>query len=158
MEVVRDLHTNTLHVHYESSGFSYPVGSYINSNKKTAIEMVEAFKTIEEFKDAKLDLICRGSSGAIIATIFAMQLSNNCRIIHVKKPGEKSHAGNNYYIRNDAKSIIVDDFIASGDTMHAMYDALTGDNDGMHIIIDCVCISGNFQSLKFKPRYFVHGD
>lgn len=133
----------------------YPVGQYINENIPKILLMVEAFKQITDFKDTKLSLICRGSSGAIIATMFAAYLPNECRIVHIKKEGESSHSGS-ISLRKDYRNIIVDDFIATGKTMNAIYQALVADGYGGGVNIDCLCVTGEVYDLDFKPKHFIH--
>lgn len=134
----------------------YPVGAHMDTNKPKIIAMIKEFKKIREFKRADLNLICRGSSGAIIAAIFAMQLKNNCRIVHIKKEGEQSHSAQTSLLPN-GKNIIVDDFIVTGKTLNAIYKSLTN-IEKTPIVIDCICITGSTHTLDFEPRHWIHSE
>ena len=102
------------------------------------IEEILKLVTIEEEKR----LICRGSSGAIIAGIIANSIPN-CKIIHIKKEGESSHDASTEYsleniLENNYKNIIVDDLIDSGFTMKVITDYMKkyiGE-------IDIICVTG----------------
>jgi hypothetical protein len=108
----------------------YPVGSNIDSNYKGIIALVNQFKhfaksDLEAFD--KIDIICRGSSGAIIATIFYSELKreypeSRIWINHVKKPGESSHS-TAISLESHTLKVFVDDFVSSGDTVIETWDA-----------------------------------
>jgi adenine/guanine phosphoribosyltransferase-like PRPP-binding protein len=144
----------------------YPVGRYIISCKPIIQEMIKTFLGIKAFKNKDINLICQGSSGAIIATIFSLGIPNTNRIIHIKKEGESSHNADCYLGSGEAFiNVIVDDFICSGATLNRIYKTLKSHNDGK-IVIDCICVSGVGDTTKprgdmaktyldFKPRYFV---
>jgi orotate phosphoribosyltransferase-like protein len=132
---------------------SYPVGAYITANKPRIIKMAEAFCDIEEFKDKEINLICRGSSGAIIATIFSIILPNVTNIIHIKKEGESAH-DNGLYMNGEKVNVIVDDIIATGATLNAIYNKVSNRLENKPI--DCVCITGCYdRSIKFEPKYVI---
>ena len=96
---------------------SYPVGSNMANLKRVIEEYVKAFKTLEYNEGCKFNLFCSGSSGAILATGFALALPEYIfKICHVKKPGEESHQYTMCEFR-DVKNIVIDDFIASGETI-----------------------------------------
>jgi len=59
---------------------NYPVGYHIIENLPIIKQMVKTFKLVPVNKDKQVNLICMGSSGAIIATIFANELKglSNC--------------------------------------------------------------------------------
>lgn len=92
----------------------YPLGKDLNGAFILAETFVEYFP-----KDilGHINLWCRGSSGAIMATAFAMKdKMHTFNICHVKKEGEKSHET---YTRYEVSGInvIIDDFICSGETI-----------------------------------------
>jgi hypothetical protein len=136
---------------------AYPVGEGIHYNKPIIKQMIEAFSKLEELKNVELNLICRGSSGAIIATMFSLFLPNITKIVHIKKDGEDSH-DSCVWLKPSAKNIIVDDFISQGNTLNAIYDKLIKVYDDT-IIIDCVCVTGRnkLNKLKFRPKIFMCG-
>lgn len=157
MKIKAEIETQKIHTGIAC--LEYPVGEYILNNKNKIIDMAQAFAVIDEFKNEGLNLICRGSSGAIIATIFAMILPNMSTIVHIKKEGESAHSSA-LILNYGYKNIIVDDMICTGETLNIIYDKLNSSymfSLKTPIIIDCVCVSGADSSrfLKFKPRYFM---
>lgn len=129
----------------------YPVGNYINENKPLILKLIEEFKKIEEFNGVPLNLICRGSSGAIVAAMFAMVLENDCTIVHVKKDGEKSHSEKTP-LNPMGKNIIVDDFICTGETIIEIYNSFKDDK----MLIDCICVTGRMQHFDFEVKHFIY--
>jgi len=102
----------------------YPVGSNIGKAKKLIGHYLTVFYKLYSF-DKKINLWCRGSSGAIMATLFAANCKNECKICHVKKQGEDSHSyGYSRYENDGAINIVIDDFIATGDTIRAIVAAI----------------------------------
>lgn len=106
----------------------YPVGN----NIKIAAEFTKAaayqFIKIREYNNPypSLNIWCRGSSGAILASLFAVHIHMpNIKIIHVKKPGENSHSGGYHpYTYGDAINVIIDDFVSSGKTLRHIYSQM----------------------------------
>jgi hypothetical protein len=125
----------------------YPVGEFMEENTPRIMEMIRLFKEFEEFGDRYVNIVCTGSSGAIIAALFSVSIPNRNRIIHVKKDGEVSHeAGTKIECRNSIY-VVVDDFIISGDTMTRMVSKMREVEPGFRI--DCLCVSG-----KYNPHVF----
>lgn len=101
---------------------NYPVGHYINQANNYINIVYNKLKDL--VKDYPINIWCRGSSGAILSTLLANKFpDNNCLIFHVKKEGEQSHHGN-YFVKaqRSAINIIIDDFIASGDTINEIFN------------------------------------
>ena len=121
------------------STMAYPVGTHISKCVPVVLEMIKSFLTIEEFKDKGVNIICQGSSGAIIATIFSLNIPNPNKIIHIKKTGEDSHSSS-INQQPDYVNVIVDDLISTGTTMNRIYENFSKVPNGSNI--DCVCISG----------------
>jgi len=144
----------------------YPVGENIQTNKKYIQAMVESFIEIDEFKDKYINIVCRGSSGAIIAGVFSILIPNNHRIIYINKTGEQSHLSefNNLLKKSSeeqgAINIIVDDFICTGDTMRGIKSSIDK-KQGETTHINCICVTGRGKfddvDLGFKPDYFICG-
>src|SRR3990167_5573243 len=86
----------------------YPVGITIQNNLPVIKKMVTALKKITEYKDKNFNFVCRGSSGAIIAAIFATKFPRSY-ISHIKKAGEHSHDFNSFHRKWDYINVIVDD-------------------------------------------------
>ena len=136
---------------------NYPVGENMHTNIPIIKDMTDAISGIKEFKNCSFNIICRGSSGAIIAAIMCTRIPTPCNIVHVKKPNEESHDSGLKLLPN-RKNIIVDDFIGTGETMNAIYDKVTEWSRiwNTRLKIDAVCISGIYKtSLKFEPKYFI---
>lgn len=143
----------TFLINSKVSYYSYPIGMYIQANLPLIEDCVNTFKRIEEFRDQHIKLLCMGSSGAIIAAIFA-SLVPNCTIIHVKKQGEQSHGENLFQVSNKGVNVIIDDFVNTGKTINDIYNKVRV-YCGEHI--DCVCLRGEskHQLFKFTPDYIV---
>lgn len=135
----------------------YPVGHHVKENTEIIKIMVQEFMAIDEFKDKYVNIFCQGSSGAMVAFVFAMNIPNSNRIIHIKKDGENSHNTNMYVHPNErnAINIIVDDLISSGATINRIYDKAIAENGKLNI--DLIAVSGlSFhQNIKFQPKYFI---
>lgn len=101
----------------------YPIGRDIKNLTEITKVFVECILKLNIPKDRYINLLCRGSSGAIIAGIVASSLSENytVTISHIKKDGESSHSGGIDIIPG-AFNIIIDDFIETGSTMRAIYE------------------------------------
>jgi orotate phosphoribosyltransferase-like protein len=127
------------------STIQYPVGDNITSNIPIINNIGNYIKSILIKKDidinSTINLICSGSSGAIIASLVAVILSkkyNAVFIRHIKKEGEDSH-GINYgetYFAGTTFNIIVDDFIAQGRTMKYIFSKIPN-----KVKIDLIAVS-----------------
>lgn len=138
---------------------AYPVGDHIQENFIIIEKMGNCIKTILKEnkipKDTDINIICSGSSGAIIASIITailIKTYENVYVRHIKKDGENSHSGNYIFKELCGFNIVVDDFIATGSTMHYIFEQLHTDTK-----IDLVAISGTtiitskfFQKNKVK--------
>jgi hypothetical protein len=82
----------------------------------------------KNYEGKKIVFFCRGSSGAIISSFGAdyfMKKGYEVYINHIKKEGEKSHNGSMTIYGADlegAITIIIDDFVASGETVKSIVD------------------------------------
>ena len=134
-------------------GLHYPVGEHIGRNLPLIKRMAEHIMSIGKFREQKLNLVCRGSSGAIISGVLATILPNKIRISHIKKEGEQSHHSTTSFYR-DEYNIIVDDLMASGRTLNAIYEYMSTQPYGT---VDCLCIGGKVWTgnLAFKPTFVI---
>ena len=133
----------------------YPVGSNIEAADSLATAMVKA---IESFYKTPINLICQGSSGAILAALVGSKLKNMNKIIHIKKEGESSHCnGDVEFISSKDTNIIIDDFISSGDTVNRLYEQFKKKYDH---VLHCLCVSRHISKdkLSFKHYYVFIGD
>lgn len=98
---------------------SYPVGLHIDEAISFMDSVIRKIDTIEDFPTKGIAIWCRGSSGAILATILAQYFHTagftNVQINHVKKKGEDSHSSN-LFVNHDI-NIVIDDFVDSGSTI-----------------------------------------
>lgn len=108
------------------TSFSYPVGTHIATNSRIVLDRFQEFRKIadDDLRAATvINLVCMGSSGAIVATMFYLGLSEyyteaKIRIVHIKKHGEESHSSRVPHLDGARyhANIFVDDFMDSGDT------------------------------------------
>jgi len=112
-----------LHVIKNQLKIKYPVGYYIQDainfiNNVTEVIMQMAIKRQFPLKD--IDIWVRGSSGAILGGLLCQKLIaigyENLSVIHIKKEGEDSHT-NRVWKTGSKYHIVIDDFVASGETM-----------------------------------------
>ena len=112
-----------LHVIENQSKIKYPVGyniqdaiNFINNVTEVIMQMA----TEKQFPLKDIDIWVRGSSGAILGGLLCQRLLaigyENLSVIHIKKEGEESH-DNEFYKTNSKYDIVIDDFVASGETM-----------------------------------------
>ncbi len=130
---------------------SYPVGDHIKSAIEFVDKVVEKIQTEKLFPtDKECILWCRGSSGSILATLLASKMTPFPIIRHIKKPLEESHSTNKFSSSLNHYNIIIDDFVASGDTIRAI--ALMMSKAGIEEI-DCIILSGsNVHSEKTEGK------
>jgi hypothetical protein len=133
---------------------NYPVGLYLADNLSIITEMANSFKTIEEFKDKHINLVCTGSSGAIISGIFSTLIPNKTLIHHIKKEGENSHYGQISKIY-EHPIIFIDDFIVEGITINRVYDLMKKRQEDKDFEFDCVIISGAYKNCGGRPKYLI---
>ena len=100
----------------------YPIGSNMDGTTKLINAYIHAFNRIGYGKDNKLNLWCRGSSGAILAAVFCIQCEYECRICHIKKEQEDSHNGNSQPYDIKAINVVIDDFVGSGNTIASIVE------------------------------------
>lgn len=140
-----------------SSDIPYPVGKSMSITKEIVSEMASKLRKIYPNKSEPLIFLVRGSSGAILAGIITSIMSEyeNIEIMHIKKSGESSHYGNYYRFHKPCKTIILDDFIESGETVNSIYNSVIEDNK--NLTIDTLCVSGfvNPNRLHFKPNNLI---
>jgi adenine/guanine phosphoribosyltransferase-like PRPP-binding protein len=139
-------------MYIQCSDISYPVGVELVFNMPIIKKMARAIKKM--YPTEKIHLWCRGSSGSIIASIIASNLGRNRRVYinYVHKNYESRHS----FITNvgeykQSVHIVVDDFIASGETINNIIDFAKKQISQRYdypndYILDCLCITGYIKS------------
>lgn len=138
-----------------SDRIDYPLGSSMKKDLILINLLIDKYKEIDIYKDKYINLFCQGSSGAIMATIFAMNIPN-CKIIHIKKDGEVSHSDNySSTYKNNSINIIIDDFICTGTTVNRIANFMQNEDHR----IDCLIISGHshHNQCKFEADILICG-
>lgn len=136
---------------------SYPVGNNMKSAFFYAEEAAKKFREIYP-PGNYVNVFCRGSSGAILASLFyAMLPDYEITIVHIKKDGESSHGDkvstrfNSYHI-----NVIIDDIIATGETMREIWNAIesyTTDPIKINALIILRGYDGDYYG--FSPEYLI---
>lgn len=125
----------------EHRGFKYPVGCALAHNLPI-INDLGKFLVEKTTEDAKICLVGRGSSGALIAGIIINSISNvrpNIEFSHVKKENESSHYESSQVSPADVY-VFVDDFICSGETLVKTFNGFNKYNplvNRFDIILTC---------------------
>lgn len=130
----------------------YPVGRYMKDAIDFVDNVIEKIQTEKLFPTGKEYILwCRGSSGSILAALLASKIVPLPVIIrHVKKPMEDSHSHNKFSTSSNQYNIIIDDFVASGETVRSI--ALEMAKAGVEEI-DCIILSGsNVDSTYVEKR------
>lgn len=137
---------------------NYPIGINLKSINDFICKMVEMVK--EEYPGIQnttntIVLWCRGSSGAILASAFAMKLgAPNMKIKHVKKPGEISHYHNNNLTFNKSYiNFIIDDFVVSGETIEHIVSVALNKKDRKTYRFDALLVSSDLKTLHVRNRW-----
>jgi len=132
---------------------TYPVGDNIGAATRMVDEYIEAFHKLNYDGFKTINLWCRGSSGAILAAIFATKCGRNCKIVHVKKPNESSH-GISYPIFNGI-NVVIDDFVSSGYTITCIIDAIShrGVMENCLYKLDVLMVCENYQLGNIRNRF-----
>jgi adenine/guanine phosphoribosyltransferase-like PRPP-binding protein len=129
------------------TGVGYPMGIHVQKNLLMINKLIKELKLM--YPTQKLNIWCRGSSGAIIAAIISSKIKD-CAIYHIKKEQEHAHQ-NSYWIRKDGTNIIVDDLISSGQTIKAILKAFSDMREGNEKLY-CLCILGEIPD-DFKTKF-----
>jgi orotate phosphoribosyltransferase-like protein len=113
---------------------THPFGENMKSNVFSIKKMVQDFISISSrdlIKAKYVVLICMGSSGAIVATLFHNAIQKkydniNTLVCHVKKENEESHGErvSGFKPHEKALYVWVDDFIESGETIEMCLDCI----------------------------------
>ena len=108
----------------------YPVGENIKSYFDSCKEVAEIIE--KEFPNKSITFWCRGSSGAMISALVCQHLGD-VNIFHVKKQNEISHYSSiDHY---NEINIIIDDLMASGETVNYIHQKMIERNSKVHSVI-----------------------
>ena len=135
----------------ENCYLSYPVGDCMKNAKIIAKQMATILK--KTYPRKEFLLIGRGSSGNILCSL----VSNHCkvrRVISIKKEGEISHSRSSYMKYDSEKNcimVIVDDFIATGETIRKIHEAIMEYGE-QHI--ECLCVTRTVTEKDMKDYEF----
>jgi len=147
-------------IFFSADAPGYPVGGNISGAILSAKKAAQRFNRIKEFKGYRVNIWCRGSSGAILASLFASHLNVESTICHVKKDGEKSHCSgiNPYFFK--FVNVIIDDFVETGSTVNAIFDKMIKyQKSSVHCLIvhECFFVDANNiqQIIDFTPEYLL---
>jgi hypothetical protein len=139
----------------EERDVPYPVGSDMKPTLRIVDQMVQQFRRIYHPRE-KIALLIRGSSGAIMAGLFTAKLPEyDFEIVLVRKPEERHHGGNSItHLPYDRKAVIIDDFMASGDTINRIHSPYC------NYEIDTLILSGTVRAyrLNFVPKNVIAGN
>jgi len=122
---------------------SYPVGDEISRNMPIIKKLGAKIRTViirNKIEIKKINIFCSGSSGAIIAAIISETLIKkfgDVDIRHIKKCGENSHGFEYTTYGMRGFNIIVDDFIATGETMKRIFYSIE-----INTKIDLIAVTG----------------
>jgi adenine/guanine phosphoribosyltransferase-like PRPP-binding protein len=139
----------------------YPIGINVDVNIPVVKGLAEAFlKDVGEIDEmTRVNVYCMGSSGAIMAAIFAT-IVPNVIILHVKKDGEASHSEitnfDRYISKFNCIHVIIDDFMVTGNTLETIYARVTKD---VKIDIDYLILGrGDYNritKLSYEPKKLI---
>ena len=142
----------------------YPVGTNIMANMLVINRMGKILREFidKNYPDASyINLICRGSSGAIIAGLVSVILKKdkgkNVCIYHIKKDGESAHGSgllDNGILDPTSIIVVIDDFIDTGLTIVSIVEKLKEAGYVRHIPI--LCVTGSMNLDSGIRRKFVH--
>jgi len=151
----------------------YPVGINIGRAIATIDALIPKLYLLihELFTDKVINVWTRGSSGDILGSLLVDRLlgiknidtqmrainEEDIKIIHIKKPNEKSHGNpiNSAFCNHYTFNIIIDDFIATGDTINAIYEELV---TCQHKDAKIMLVIGDIDTcayLDFVPDYML---
>lgn len=122
---------------------NYPVGQYIKSWKKNTKIYAEQIKELNK-KHKEIYLFCRGSSGAIIASLISAYIDVE-EIIFIRKPDDVSHQYSKQIYNPEGFNVIVDDFTVTGKTIMSILE-----NYPNKVFDLCIVTSGTIDSSQIK--------
>jgi len=145
------LHKNVKHHKSQDlPQMTYPIADNLHFNVPFMKRMGKKLKKLYG-EDEKVVLVGTGSSGAIVGSYLAILTGYLFR--HVKKEGVDAHGKSNLDAFYNAKVVLVDDLIGSGDTMNKLYKQIYKDLLDHNNMVDCVCVTGTVGITKLNFKF-----
>ena len=147
-------------IHFkEDINCRYPVGASFNKNRDYIVEVAHTIHTIAG-KDKHIALICRGTSGTILAGAVGYILKkkhHDVNIIVSRKCEESSHDYNMSGVEFLAPSsrpfsVVIDDFMDTGNTIKAILKDI--DSNVTLPVLDMLCVD-NYLSDKKVEKFSI---
>lgn len=139
-------------IHFsESVDTEYPTGRYFNDNTSYAKEVARNIIKLSPTKN--IALICRGTSGTILCGAIGMLLKlkeYNIIILISRKTSSHGHSMEGAYLVEENKyfTVVVDDFISTGNTINEIVRHLEGYTSLR--TFDLLCISNNLDKQRIE--------
>lgn len=143
-------------IHFkEDTNCTYPVGASFNRNRDYIVEVARTIHTIAG-KDKRIVLICRGTSGTILAGAVGYILKKNQHYVNIivsRKREESSHDYNMSgveFLQSKYRpfSVIVDDFMDTGNTIKAILKDV--DSNVTLPVLDMLCVDNCISDKKVE--------
>lgn len=133
----------------------YPVGASFNRNGDYIVEVARTIHTIAG-KDKRIALICRGTSGTILAGAVGYILKkrqHDINIIVSRKCEESSHdysMSGMEFLAPDSRpfSVVIDDFMDTGNTVKAILEDI--DSNVTLPVLDMLCVDNYLNDEKVE--------
>lgn len=149
-------------IHFkEDTECKYPVGASFNKNRDYIVEVARNIHTIAG-EEKRIALICRGTSGTILAGAVGYILkekNHNVSIIVSRKCEESSHdytmSGVGFLqSMNRPFSVIVDDFMDTGNTIKAILKDV--DSNVTLPVLDMLCVDNYLSDKKVEESPIIY--
>ena len=149
-------------IHFkEDTDCTYPVGASFNRNRDYIVEVARTIHTIAG-KERRISLICRGTSGTILAGAIGYILKkkqHDVNIIVSRKWEEISHDYNMSGVgfldtKNKPFSVVIDDFIHTGDTIKAILKDI--DSNVTLPVLDMLCVDNYLSDEKIAENPIIY--
>lgn len=148
-------------IHFKKeTNCAYPVGASFNRNRDYIVEVARTIHTIAG-KDKRIALICRGTSGTILAGAVGYILRKKQHYVNIivsRKCEERSHDYNMSGVESlNAKdkpfSVVIDDFIYTGDTVKTILKDIDSSITTCTLCMLCVDTYLNDEEVRTNPKY-----
>jgi adenine/guanine phosphoribosyltransferase-like PRPP-binding protein len=145
----------------KDTGCVYPVGASFNRNRDYIVEVARTIHTIAG-KDKRIALICRGTSGTILAGAVGYILKkkqHDVNIIVSRKCEENSHdysmSGIGFLAPSSSPfSVVIDDFMDTGNTIKAILNDI--DSNVTLPVLDMLCVDNYLSDEKIAENPIIY--